>query len=42
MSVRTDHALEVSRQHVAFERALRNKMHIGIAGQLAGGTPRVR
>lgn len=30
--------LEVSREHVAFERTLRTKMHIEIAGELQGGT----
>lgn len=34
--------LEVSREHVAFERVLRDKMHIEIAGRLAGGARAAR
>ena len=34
--------LEVSREHVAFERVLRHKMHIEIAGQLATRTVEAR
>ena len=34
--------LEVSREHVAFERVLRHKMHIEIAGQLRTGAVEAR
>ena len=34
--------LEVSREHVAFERVLRHKMHIEIAGQLPTGAVEAR
>ena len=34
--------LEVSREHVAFERVLRHKMHIEIAGQLRRGAVAAR
>jgi hypothetical protein len=34
--------LEVSREHVAFERTLRTKMHIEIAGQIPKSTPGVQ
>ena len=34
--------LEVSREHLGFERVLRTKMHIEIAGQIPERTPGVR